>query len=190
MNRTRARLWVFFAVIASASVSAHVSIPADFRAIVSESALIVRGRITDVRSIRVPSSGIETIATIVTEQVLKGQTGQFVSLRVPGGTVGSIRSVMTGAPELRTGDRAFFFLTRDPQAGFRLTGLSMGLYRLQGDGGRGRVTVRPPLVLMRNSPPGPIVRGDASRTSISVPEFESLVRLVSAQPQLPRVIRR
>jgi hypothetical protein len=66
----------------------------------------------------------------------------------------------------------------------------MGLYRLQGDGSRGRVTVRPPIVLMRNSSPGPIVRGDPSRTSISLQEFESLVKLVTAQPQLPRVIRR
>lgn len=190
MNRTRALLLLLLPLTAAASVAAHVSIPADFREIVNESALIVRGRVNDVRSIRVPSSGIETIATVVAEHVLKGQTGQFVSVRVPGGTVGQIRSVMTGAPELRTGDRAVFFLTRDPLAGFRLTGLSMGLYRLQGDGSRGRVTVRPPIVLMRNSSPGPIVRGDPSRTSISLQEFESLVKLVTAQPQLPRVIRR
>ena len=190
MNPTRALLSLLLAVTVAGSVTAHVAIPADFREIVHESALIVRGRVTDLRSIRVPSTGIETIATLRAEQVLKGQTVQFVSLRVPGGTVGQIRSVMTGAPELRTGDRAVFFLKRDSLAGYRLTGLSMGLYRLQGDSSRGVVTVRPPVVLMRNSPPGPIVRGDVSRTSISLQEFESLVKLVALQPQPPRATGR
>jgi hypothetical protein len=190
MTPTRVLLTLLVAVAIAGSVAAHVAIPADFREIVQESALIVRGRVTDVRAIDVPSVGIESIATVRTEQILKGQPIQFVPVRVPGGTVGQIRSVMTGAPEFRTGDRAVFFLKRDSLAGYRLTGLSMGLYRLHGDGSRGVVTVRPPVVLMRNSPPGPIVRGDASRTSLSLQEFESLVRLVALQPQPPRATGR
>jgi hypothetical protein len=190
MKPMRALLPLVLIAAAVASLTAHVSIPADFREIVHESALIVRGRVSDLRSIDVPATGIETVATIRTEQVLKGPPVQFVSLWVPGGTVGRIRSVMTGVPEIRNGDRAVFFLKRDSLAGYRLTGLSMGLYRLQGDSSRGLLTVRPPVVLMRNSPPGPIVRGDASRTSMSLQEFESLVKLVALTPQPPRAVRR
>jgi hypothetical protein len=186
----RAGLTLALIALAVTSAAAHLWVPADFREIVSESSLIVRGRVNDVRGIARPGSGIETVATIVAENVLKGQPAQFVSVLVPGGTVGNRRSVMTGAPELRAGDRAVFFLKRDTTAVFRLTGLSMGLYRLQGDPGTGRATVKPPIVLMRNSPPGPIVRGDNARTSMSLQEFESLVRLVAAQPAPPRVIRR
>jgi hypothetical protein len=183
-------LAILLVALAAGSLAAHVSLPADFREIVAESTLIVRGRVNDVRAVAIPGSGIDTIATVLAEHVLKGQPMQFVSVRVPGGTVGNIRSVMTGAPELRRNDRAVFFLKRDSMAGFRLTGLSMGVYRLQGDPGTGRATVRPPVVLMRNSPPGPVVRGDRARPSLTLQEFESLVRLVAATPQPPRVIRR
>jgi hypothetical protein len=186
----RAGVTLALIALAVSSAAAHLWIPADFREIVSESSLIVRGRVNEVRAIALPGSGIETVATILAENVLKGQPAQFVSVRVPGGVVGNRRSVLTGAPELRAGDRAVFFLKRDTTAGFRLTGLSMGLYRLQGDPGTGRATVTPPIVLMRNSPPGPIVRGDRARTAMSLQQFESLVRLVAAQPPAPRVIRR
>ena len=190
MTARAVKLTMLIGALATGSLAAHVSIPADFREIVAESTLIVRGRVGDVRSIANPSTGIETVATVVAEHVLKGQPMQFVPVLVPGGTVGKVRSVMTGAPQLRAGDRAVFFLKRDSLAGFRLTGLSMGLYRLQGDPGTGRATVRPPIVLMRNSPPGPIVRGDSTRTSLTLQEFESLVKLVAATPQPPRIIRR
>ena len=57
MNPTPAVLSLLLATAVAGSVTAHVAIPADFREIVHESALIVRGRVTDVRSISVPSIG-------------------------------------------------------------------------------------------------------------------------------------
>ena len=76
------------AVVAGPSLVATVVVPAEFRAIVTDAALIVRGRVTDVRAVAVPGRGIESIATVAVEAVLKGTAESFVSVRVPGGTVG------------------------------------------------------------------------------------------------------
>ena len=56
------------------TLNANVVIPAEFREIVRESSLIVRGRVTDVRSEMVAGVGIESIATIAVESRMKGDS--------------------------------------------------------------------------------------------------------------------
>src|SRR5438093_7837622 len=94
----------------SAPVSATVLIPAEFREIVADSTLIVRGHITDVRAVVVPNQGVETIATIAVDATLKGSPEDFVSMRIPGGVVGRYRWVMVGAPSVKSGEQGVFFL--------------------------------------------------------------------------------
>src|SRR5262245_26691371 len=85
-------------MLAGVSTFATVVVPTEFREVVSGADLIVRGRVTDVRSFVVPGDGIDTVATVAVETVLKGQADTFVSVRVPGGEVGSTKFVMVGAP--------------------------------------------------------------------------------------------
>lgn len=171
---TAAVLWCI------ASPAATIFIPTEFREIVADSSLIVRGRVTDVRSVVVAGDGIDSFATVAVDVVLKGQAGSFVSVRVPGGQVGRTRIVMTGAPKFRTGDQAVFFLKLFSDGSYRLVGLSMGVYRLEREPLTGRTVVAPPLVIGVTASAGPVVRGDTRRRSMAVSEFESLVRLVMA----------
>jgi hypothetical protein len=154
-----------FCVVLPAGAS--VTIPTEFREVVRDASLIVRGRVTDVRSESVPGTGIESIATLAVESVVKGRASGFVYVRVPGGEVGRSRVVMVGAPTFRPGQRAVFFL--------RPTG---------------RAVVAPPLVGgITEARSGPAVRGDTRRRLMPVQDFESLVKLVMASTAGQAVIR-
>lgn len=170
----------FTVALLVAPLVATILIPTEFREIVADASVIVRGRVTDVRSMVVSGADIDSFATVAVDAVLKGQAGAFVTVRVPGGDVGRTRIVMVGAPKLRTGDQAVFFLKQSAGGSYRPVGLSMGVYRLQRDPVTGRAVVDSPLVLGVTASAGRVVRGDTRRRPMPVLEFESLVRLVMA----------
>lgn len=166
---------------AHAVVGANTFLSAEFREIVAESAVVVRGRVTDVRAARSSAGDVESVVTIAVDAVLKGTADTFVSMRVPGGIIGRYRTVMTGAPVMRVGEQAVFFLKRGPTNALWPVGLSQGIYRLTQASARVAPTVKAPVVAgVTTNASGPVVRGDARRTPMSVPEFEDLVRLVVA----------
>jgi hypothetical protein len=167
-----------------AAASATVVVPTAFRDVVKDAALIARGHVTDVRSVVVPNAGIDSVATIAVDSLLKGPAAQFVSIRVPGGQVGRYRFVAVGAPHLVIGEQAVFFLKRDPDNAWRPIGLTLGIYRVQADPQSGRPVVDPPLVPGVTASIGQVVRGDRRRAPMPIPEFESLVRLVMASDAL------
>jgi len=179
-------------ILAVWPVSAHVTLPTDFREVVNDASLIVRGRVTDVRSVPSQQSRIDSIATIAVESVLKGSANGFVYVRVPGGEIGRSRVVMTGSPAFRTGQHAVFFLRPGTlDSAYRPIGLTMGVYQVRAEPGTGRAVVEPPLVSgVTASPVGPAVRGDTRRSLMAVGDFEALVRLVVATPSgraIPRI---
>lgn len=179
-------VFVILAVgIAQAALGANTILSAEFREIVSDARLAVRGRVTDVRAVRTRAGDVESVITIAVDAVLKGAAGTFVAMRVPGGVIGRYRSVMTGAPTMRVGEQAVFFLTRGPGDTWWPVGLSQGIYRLTAASPRAAPTVRAPVVAgLTTNASGPVVRGDARRKSMPLPEFESLVRvLVAARAQ-------
>lgn len=168
-------------VLAAASLAAHVSVPAEFKEIVSDSSLIVRGRVTDVRAMRIADGGVESIATFQVASVLKGNAESFVSVRVPGGVIGRYRFTMTGAPRFAVNEQAVVFLKRDAGNNWRLVGLSQGVYRVQPEARTGRPMIEAPVIGGRTAAAtGQIVRGDTRRKPMAVTEFDSLVRLVVA----------
>lgn len=169
-------------VFAVLPVRANLVLPTEFREVVRDATLIVRGRVTDVRSVSVPGAGIESIATLAVESVLKGQASGFVYVRVPGGEVGRSRVVMVGAPTFRNGQRAVLFLRpTTTDSTYRPIGLTLGVYRVQPDPATGRPVVAPPLVSgVTEARSGPAVRGDPRRRLMPVQDFESLVRAVMA----------
>jgi hypothetical protein len=174
-------------VAAAASLPAHVVVPAAFREVVTEAGLIVRGQVTDVRPVDLPGRGIESVVTVAVESTAKGVPERFISFRVPGGEIGRTRFVMVGAPRFAVGDRAVWFLKRDPAGSWRPIGLSMGVYRVQAEAGTGRAVVRSPVFERAATPPGRTARADARRGMIPVLEFESIVALVLARrPAVPR----
>ena len=181
------------AVASMVTLSANTVVPAEFKEIVSEATLIVRGRVTDVRSVEspVPGHGVDSIATVAVESLLKGQASGFVYVRVPGGTIGAIRYVMTGSPTFKVGQRAVFFLKPGiTDTTHRPIGLTMGIYRIQTEGLTRRLVVEPPIISGRTAnATGPAIRGDARRKFIPVGEFESLVKLTMASRNLLAVPR-
>lgn len=180
------RLITIVTALALAGVSLHASLilPADFRTVVNDASLIVRGRVTDVRSMAVPGIGVESVATFAVENVVKGRASGFVYVRVPGGIIGSRRYVTSGSPAFRVGQHAVLFLrqgTTDPA--FRPIGLTMGVYPIQIDPSTGRTVVEPPVFASKTTNTnGAVVRGDRRRTSVTVSEFETLVRQAMATP--------
>lgn len=169
------------AVWGGATTLASTFLTAELREVVSDAATVVRGRVTDVRAVRSPAGEVESIVTIAVESVLKGAADAFVSMRVPGGTIGRYRTVMTGAPVMRVGDRAVFFLKRGPGNAFWPVGLSQGIYRVTMSGGGSGAIAAPIVSGVTTNASGPVVRGDARRKALPVAEFESLVRLVVAR---------
>jgi hypothetical protein len=178
----RAALILAALLVGGAALSGTVVIPTEFREVVTDAGLIVRGRITDVRAEVVRGRGIESIGTISVDLVLKGSAERFVSVRVPGGVVGVTRTVMVGAPRLAPDEQAVFFLKRGADNFWRPVGLSMGIYRVQYDRATRRSVVNAPLLMGQTASPGRVVRGDERRRPMAVAEFESLVRLVAASP--------
>jgi hypothetical protein len=190
MLNHRVLLAALLAVAAVSTVGAHIVIPTGFPELVADAAFILRGRVTDVRAASVPGRGIESIATVAVDHVLKGAGTNFVHVHVPGGVVGDTRRVMIGAPRFAPGDQAVFFLKRGADNAWRPVGLAMGVYRVSTDRRTGRTLVAPPLVVGETAAVGRVVRGDPRRQSFPVSEFESLVRLVMLRPAAPSRGRR
>ena len=174
------RVLAALAVLTAVPLSAHTQVSAAFRDIVSTAGLIARGHVTDVRAITVPNRGIETVATVAVDHVVKGAATAFVSVHIPGGVLGSQRVVVIGAPTFRTGDHAVFFLKRRDDNGWVPVGRSMGIYRVHRDERTRQPMVHPPVVPGITASVGRVVRGDSRRQTMTVTEFESLVRLVAA----------
>jgi hypothetical protein len=181
MRRRTASL-VLSVLAAGTALAATVVEPATLRELTQDAALIVRGHVTDVRAQAVPGRGIESIATVAVARVIKGASEPFVSVRVPGGVTGRYRYVMVGAPTLRPGQRAVFFLARDRDHAWRPVGLSAGVVSIRTEPLTGRLLVQPAVAAGYTTLIGPIQRGDPGRRSLAVDEFESLVALVASLP--------
>ncbi|MEO7192483.1 MAG: hypothetical protein ABI051_15625 [Vicinamibacterales bacterium] len=180
---------VFAVVVAftlvSGSLGASVSVPAEFRELVYDASLIVRGRVTTVRAVRAPDGEIDSIATVAVATVLKGFADTFISVVVPGGDMGRTRFVMVGAPQLRPNDTAVFFLKRGADNLWRPVGLSMGVFRVQPENGTGQPVIHPPVFLYRTASVGDVTRGDARRRTLSISEFDALVRAAAGAVTQP-----
>jgi hypothetical protein len=188
MTRTLAVTAVAVAVAGGALLATEI-VPMDFREAVADASLIVRGHVTDVRGIAEPT-GVSTVVTVAVDLVLKGQAEDFISVRVPGGTIGRYRYVFVGAPTFSVNEQAVFLLKRGPDNALRPVGLSQGIYEVRAASGGGPPVIAPPLVAPHTASTGQVVRGDSRRKLMSVGEFESLVRLVMAGQGLAQDGRR
>jgi hypothetical protein len=183
-----ARVWTLTAAVSlalTAALGATVTVGADFRQIVAESTLIVRGHVTDLRTAAPAGGPVETVATVAVDATIKGTADVFISIRVPGGDVGRYRVVAVGAPHFVTGEVAEFFLKTGRDNILRPVGLSLGVYPVALDPQSGQTAITPPLAIGLTASAGPVVHGDPTRRLMTISEFESLVRAVlAAQPRV------
>lgn len=170
-------------VILPVVLGATVILPIEFRELVTIAPVIVHGRVVDVRSEWVDGRrSVETFVTVEAAEYFKGNLGERVTLRVPGGQLGRYRTVFIGAPEFQDGDEVVLFLKSAGAAYPYVIGLSQGAFRVVADPRSGRRMVTTPVVMGKGGDdPQPVVRGDVTRRPLSIEAFRDLVRQVVAQ---------
>ena len=170
-------------VLMSAALHATVVLPIEFRELVTSSAVIVHGRVTDARSAFVDDRrAVDTFVTVAVDEYFKGDLGAHVTFRVPGGQIGRYKTIFVGAPEFREGDEIVVFL-KTPSGGVPfVTGLSQGAFRVLPDARTGRRVVTTPIVMGKTGVEAErIVRGDPARRPLAVEAFRDAVRQVSSE---------
>ena len=118
-------------VVIPTALHATTQVPVEFGEMVQGSQLIVHGRVVDVRGQQTADRrSIETVVTVAVTEALKGQPGDTVTFRMPGGEVGRYRRVVVGVPRFTSGDDIVVFLRGAPPAMPMVFGLSQGLFRV------------------------------------------------------------
>lgn len=170
-------------LVLPAALGATVIVPIEFRELVTTTPVIVHGRVTDVRSAFADGRrSVDTFVTVAADEYLKGDLGEHVTFRVPGGEIGRYRTVFVGAPGFARGDEVVLFL-RTPRAAWPfIVGLNQGAYRVVADRATGRRMVTAPIV-MSGGPeePARVVRGAPARRPLPIETFREVVRDVIAQ---------
>jgi hypothetical protein len=180
MRRIALSLFLLFVTV---PLHATVLLPIEFRQLVVTSPVIVHGQVVDVRSDWVDGRrAVETFVTVEAAEYLKGNLGEQVTFKVPGGQVGRYRTVFVGAPTFQPGDEVVLFLrTNGPSFPF-IVGLSQGVFRIVTDAQSGRRLVTlPALLRLTGTDAARVVRGDPSRKPVPIDQFRDVVRRVMAE---------
>ena len=176
-------LFVTLLLSLTAGLRATVVVPVEFRELVTTTPIIVHGRVTDVRAALVDGrSAVETFVTIEAGEYLRGNLGEHVTFRVPGGEVGRYRTIFVGAPVFRTGDEVVLFLKVARGTVPFLAGFNQGAYRVADDRESGRRVVTAPILMGRAGQVAePVVRGASARRPMPIETFRDAVRQVLAE---------
>jgi len=160
-------------LVLTAGARATVLIPTDVTELTRDARIVVRGEVVGVDGRWTDDRRtVETLVTLQTERYLKGQLGQVVQFRVPGGRMGRFRNVVVGAPTFTVGQRVVVFLgANGPQFPY-LLGLNQGVYRI-GVTSAGVSMVTPPPI--DGTVAGPVVRGSAQRQPAPLRDFEQSI---------------
>jgi hypothetical protein len=153
-------------------------VPVTFEQLVDESVAVVYARVNDVRGQWTDDrNGIDSIVTLDALRYFKGNLGDTVSMRLPGGEAGGRLNVIPGAPVVRQGDLLVLFLrARGPSIPIPV-GLSQGVFRVVVDARTRSAHVTPPPLKASNA--GRIIRGAAERRLLSLDAFASTVQQLS-----------
>lgn len=172
-------------LIACLSVALHatVIVPIEFRELVTTAPVIVHGQVVRVRSGWVDGRrSVETFVTVAAAEYMKGDLGETVTFRVPGGQIGRYRTVFVGAPEFKAGDEVVLFLKHAGPSYLYIIGLSQGAFRVVPDARTGRRMVTTPIVMGKGGDhPEPVVRGDVTRKPVAIDAFRDAVRQALAR---------
>lgn len=163
------------AVLMNVRATAITVVPMTFEQLVGESEAVIYARVSDVRGQwTTDRRSIESIISLDVLRYLKGNFGETVLIRVPGGEAGGRVNVLPGAPVLRSGELVVIFLDSRGPAIPTILGLNQGVFRVVPDTRTGAPLVTPPP--FKASEAGRIVRGAAERRTLTVDAFAAAVR--------------
>jgi hypothetical protein len=162
--------------LSAAPLHATVLVPASLSELARDARVIARGHVVSVDGRWTDDRRtIETIVTLQAETYIKGELGEMVQFRVPGGTLGRYRNIVMGAPQFAVGQRVIVFLgVNGPRVPY-LVGLNQGVYRV--DGGTGDELVVPPPVMP--GVVGPVIRGTSALAPAPLDRFERQLRALA-----------
>jgi len=136
-------LWVLFliglaliAVVAQATTLVRLR----FQDLVHYSYSIARVRCTHAET-RMESGEIWTDTTFRVLSYNKGYLPEEIVVRQPGGKFQHLHSHVEGAPEFRSGEEVYLFLTSHPRGQFLIVGWAQGTFRIHHDLRSGGETV-------------------------------------------------
>ncbi|MCC7126208.1 MAG: hypothetical protein IT178_15275 [Acidobacteria bacterium] len=162
--------------LAGSPLAALTVKPMTFTELVTQSVAIVHGRVVDVRGQwTADRRAIDSVITVEAIAYLKGQLGDRVSVRVPGGEAGGYVNVIPGAPRFSTGDEVVLFLTGSGPSIPVVTGTTQGVFRVSRDARSGGVVVTPPVIETPASAQR-LVRGEPTRRPLPLPAFAAAVQ--------------
>ena len=161
-----------------ATVDAITVVPMTFEQLVSASSAVVYGRVAEVRGRWTQDRrNIESIVTVEPLRYVKGDLGDRIAVRLPGGEAGGMMQVLPGAPVLREGDLVVLFLGAEGPAISSVVGLTQGVFRVALDRRSGTTFVIPPP--LKASAAGRVIRGAAERRSLTLDAFAQEVQATS-----------
>jgi hypothetical protein len=175
------RLAAFLIAIALA-VPAHALTltPVTFEEIVDEATAVVYARVAEVRG-RWTSDrrAIESIVSLDGLRYFKGDLGEHVTIRLPGGEAGGFVNVLPGVPVLREGDLVVLFLGSTGPVMPSIVGLTQGVFRVAIDSRAGTALVTP--APLKASAAGRVIRGAADRRALTLDAFAAEIQSVSGR---------
>ncbi len=187
MRRTFVCACLLSALCAAARVEGTVYVPADLATLAAEARAIAYGRVVAIESRWVDDAvrrAIETLVTLEVAEYAKGNLGQTVTLRVPGGQLGPYKSLMIGAPRFSEGEEVVLFLAAEGPAIPHLLALGQGVYRVRLSAATGMRMVTPEIVRLAGAEPAAgqrVVRGDAARRPAPLQAFMQEVRALAGR---------
>ena len=181
MKNLRIAATVAACVIGGAGVRAAVVLPTDLATLVSGARVVAYGRVVAVEPRWVEGRRrIESLVTLRVDEYLKGDLGDEVTFKVPGGQMGPYRSFMVGAPTFAEGDEVVVFLSALGPAIPWISGLNQGVFRVA-ENASGVKMVLPGASLAAGDEGRRLVRGDAARQRMALSAFAQRVRDLAQQ---------
>ncbi len=173
------RLAAFLIAVALA-VPAHALTltPVTFEEIVAEATAVVYARVAEVRGRwTADRRAIESIVALDALRYFKGDLGEHVAIRLPGGEAGGFVNVLPGVPVLHEGDLVVLFLGSKGPVMPSIVGLTQGVFRVAVDPRAGTALVTPPP--LKASAAGRVIRGAANRRALTLDAFAAEVANIS-----------
>ena len=181
MKSVRVGAILIAAVVAGVGARAAVILPADLATLVSGARAVVHGRVVAVEPRWVEGRRrIESLVTLRVEEYLKGNLGDEVTFKVPGGQMGPYRSFMVGAPTFVEGDEVVVFLNAQGPTIPWISGLNQGVFRVA-ENTTGVKMVLPGISLAAGDEGRQLVRGDPARQRMALSAFVQRVKDLAQQ---------
>jgi hypothetical protein len=117
-------------VLAGAALAATVQ-RLDFAGLTHLSTHVVTGRVlSSAPQWTADGAAVVTLHQIAVAAAWKGEAGDTLAVRTPGGRMGDYVMIMPGAPELQDGDTVLLFLERNDAGSFDVVSLAQGSFRV------------------------------------------------------------